>query len=422
MSEGPLPLRVGLDARLDPGVAGGVQQFLTGLAAGLASLDRTTERYCFLLRPGARPDWLLPSLAPSDVTIESSGGSAAGDGSALRRALGRAIAGVQPLLSRFVPVPWVPYSDGAIERAGVDVMHLALQGGFRTRLPTIYQPFDLQHLHHPEFFPWRERRSREVLYRGLCAEARVVTVMTRWVKHDLEDRYGLRPDKVRVVNVAPIVDHYPAPSPDDLAAMTRMLDLPAAFAFYPAQTWPHKNHLSLLEALALLRDRSGLRVPLICTGSRNDFFSVLERRMETLRISDQVRFLGYVPNEHIRCLYEHARMLVFPSRFEGGGMPVLEAFSLGLPVASSKATCLADIVDDAGLTFDPDDVEAMAAAIERLWSDDALRRDLACRGRQRVAGLTWPSTAASYRALYRLVGERSLSAEDRSLLDTDPRF
>jgi glycosyltransferase involved in cell wall biosynthesis len=122
----------------------------------------------------------------------------------------------------------------------------------------------------------------------------------------------------------------------------------------------------------------------------------------------------------LRGLYELATALVFPSRFEGWGLPVCEAFSAGLPVASSSSTGLPDLVGDAGLIFDPDSTDQIADAVQRLWTDERLRRDLAERGRKRSELFSWDRTARMFRAHYRRIGGQSLAEEDRILLAASP--
>src|SRR5262249_24210696 len=155
----------------------------------------------------------------------------------------------------------------------------------------------------------------------------------------------------------------------DLADARDRLSLPSEFLLYPAQTWPHKNHERLFEALALIRDRDGVRVAIVCPGRQNEGFPAAWKRAEDLEAADQVLFPGFVTPVELRSLYRLALGLVFPSRFEGWGMPVSEALSAGLPVASSTATGLGDVVGDAGLLFDPDDPEAIANAVRRVWMD-----------------------------------------------------
>jgi glycosyltransferase involved in cell wall biosynthesis len=112
--------------------------------------------------------------------------------------------------------------------------------------------------------------------------------------------------------------------------------------------------------------------------------------------------------------------LVFPSLFEGWGLPVCEAFDAGLPVASSTATGLPDVVGDAGLMFDPEDTQGIAAGVLRLWQDGGLRASLRERGRERAALFSFDRTARLFRAHYRRIGQRPLSEEDRILLAAPP--
>ena len=138
------------------------------------------------------------------------------------------------------------------------------------------------------------------------------------------------------------------------------------------------------------------------------------------RIESLTRFPGFVTPLELRGLYELATGLVFPSRFEGWGLPICEAFDAGLPVASSTATGLPDVVGDAGLTFDPDDTQAMARQVLRLWQDSALRASLRERGKERAELFSFDRTARLFRAHYRRIGQRSLSEEDRILLAAPP--
>ena len=131
-------------------------------------------------------------------------------------------------------------------------------------------------------------------------------------------------------------------------------------------------------------------------------------------------FPGFVSPKELRGLYELATALVFPSRFEGWGLPVCEAFSAGLPVASSAATGLPDLVGDAGLLFDPESTEQVADAVQRIWIDEELRRDLAARGKERSELFSWERTARLFRAHYRRIGGRSFADEDRILLAAPP--
>jgi len=414
------PLRVCLDARLAEGVAGGIQQFVMGLASGLSRLRDGDEEYLFLSHPEGR-GWLTPHLSGPCRALDVATGPASPSASA--RWLGAGMSWVKERLvetplGRVVPVR-IPSSDGTAERSGADLVHLTLQAGFRTPLPTIYQPYDLQHVHLPQFFtPW-VRRWRDETYARLAAEASSVVVMSSWVRDDVVRHLHLAPEKVRVIPWGPITQEYPEPSAEELARTRQQLRIPETFALYPAQTFPHKNHLALLEAVDLAR-RRGVSIHVVCSGKQTEHYPAIARRLAALGLGGQVSFVGYVSPVELQCLYRLARFLVFPSLFEGGGMPVFEAFSARTPVACSNVTGVPQQAGNAALLFDLRDRSAIADAMIRLWNDEALRAELVRRGEERVSRFTWDRTARTYRALYRLTAGRLLTAEDRALLEAPP--
>jgi glycosyltransferase involved in cell wall biosynthesis len=406
------PLRVCIDARLRGGRFGGVEQVLIGIAAGLSKLEDGEEEFLFLINRGEE-DWLRPHVSGPCRLLPTRRGRL----QRRARAISRGLAERAPRIgTRFA----VRSSDGTVERAAVDLVHFPIQDAFVTDVPSIYQPHDLLHVHHPEFFSAWEWERRERIYRTHCERAQMVLAMTSWGKRDLIAHYGLPDEKVRVVPWGSVLWEYPRPSPADLKRLRDTLSLPDRFLLYPAQTWPHKNHETLLEALAVIRQREGLAVPVVCPGKRNRHFERIEPRMRELGLAETTLFPGFVTPRELRGLYELATALVFPSRFEGWGLPVCEAFSARLPVASSSATSLPDLVGDAGLLFDPDDPEEIAQSVLRLWRDPTLRRMLVERGRARDEQFSFDHTARLLRAHYRRIGGRKLSEEDRILLARPP--
>jgi glycosyltransferase involved in cell wall biosynthesis len=406
------PLRVCIDARLGEGQFGGVEQVVIGLAGALSRLDDGDEEYLFLAHPGD-DDWLRPYLGGPCRLLHSRRGHLDRRSRAIARAL---LERVPRVGTRFAVRP----SDGTAERAGAEVIHFPIQTAFTTEIPSIYQPHDLQHLHLPELFSGWERSRREAIYRTHSERARLVVAMTSWGRRDFIETYGLPPDKVTVVPGGSVLREYPAPTEPDLERLRSRLSLPESFLLYPAQTWPHKNHERLLWALARIRDERGITIPLVCPGRQTRHFSRIHALTSGLGLAQTTSFPGFVSSLELRGLYELGTALVFPSRFEGWGLPICEAFDAGLPVASSTATGLPDVVGDAGILFDPDDVAQMAGQLHRLWTDADLRADLRARGRQRSELFSFDRTARLFRAHYRRVGRRSLTEEDRILLGSPP--
>ena len=407
--------RVAIDARLGGGLSGGVEQIVIGLATALARLENDGGEYLFVVHPDQQ-DWIRPYLGGPCRTLPSRMEYPGQPGliREARRALRRRI----PSASRYRRE--IVSSDGTIERAGAEVVHFPFQEAFLTELPSIYQPHDLQHLHLPELFSRYERERREVVYRTHCDRAALVVAMTSWGRDDLIRQYALPEEKVQVVHGGSVLPSYPAPTGQDLDELRARLALPDSFLLYPAQTWPHKNHLLLLDAIALLRDRDGAEISLVCPGRQTELFPRIAERARELRLDALVSFPGFVSPLELRGLYELGTGLVFPSRFEGWGLPVCEAFSAGLPVASSSATGLPEVVGDAGLLFDPADPTAIADCVLALWTDSGLRSRLAERGRERAALFSFDHMAAVFRAHYRRLAGRKLPEEDRILLAAPP--
>lgn len=413
-------LRVGVDARLASGTPGGVEQAIIGLASGLSKLTDGDEEYLFLTNAGA-DEWIHPYVQGPCRILQVPPLPKPRWKQSLK-----SVPAIRGIWHRLSPLAGrrtvrVPASDGTVERAGVEVMHFPKQDGFLTDVPSIYHPWDLQHLHFPQFFSPRARLAREITYRTLCEQARMVSVASTWGKRDLIHHYGLSDEKVQVVPMASVLGFYPTPEADELSATRRKFSLPEEFVYYPAQTWAHKNHLGLLEALAFLRDRYQLKVPLVSSGRCNDFFPSIMKRVRKLGLTDQVRFLGFVSPLEVQCLYALCRGMVFPSKFEGWGLPVTEAFVAGVPVACSSVTSLPEQVGDAALTFDPERTGEIADSIRRLWTDEDLRETLVERGEKNVSRFTWERTARMFRAHYRRIAERSLTEEDYTLL-MEPAF
>ena len=399
---------------------GGVVSATTGLIRSLGMLDGPEEYVIIGLRQDL--DRLRPYLGPNQRIVC--------DPLALPPGTGVVLGRLRSVTSRLRRRPvrtvkeaakhQVPVSNGFYERLGCDVIHFPTNQGFVvSKLPTIYNPHDLQHVHLPDFFTPQTLMWRAAYYPTACRLAHAVVVESRWVKDDIVKHFGLDPAKIQVIPLAPPTQIYPEPSGDAAIRVLRAYGLEQPFALYPAVTWPHKNHLRLLEAIALLRDRHQIRVRLVCTGYQNSFWPQVERRLRELGLQDQVRFLGMIPAEHLRALYRLTQFVVIPTLFEAASEPVYEAWHDGAPVACSNVTSLPAQAGDAALIFDPLSVESIAAAVGEMVTNAQLREALTQRGAARLRNFSWERTAKAYRAVYRRAAGRALTEEDRWLLTWD---
>jgi glycosyltransferase involved in cell wall biosynthesis len=257
-----------------------------------------------------------------------------------------------------------------------DVVHYP----FTIRVPSVEAPavvtlHDLQHLDLPDLFSRAERAFRSFYYHRSARAAARVVVPSTFVRIGAVGKLGLDPARVRVIPHG--IDHSRF-SPSD--------DEREPFLLYPARAWPHKNHACLYEAFALLRrDRPELR--LVLTGGGHSGAA-----------PDGVEVRGHVSLDELVSLYRRAGALVFPSRYEGFGQPVLEAMACGCPVACSDIPALAEVAGGAARTFSPDDAEAIAAAVRDVLDDPAGYRE---RGLERASSFTWERAAAEYEDVYR---------------------
>lgn len=415
------PLRICLDARLVSSTSGGIEQVVIGLASGLSNLSDGDEEYLFLVYQDA-DDWIRPFVNGPCRLLQ---GLPVPREARFKQLLKSTIPFTRGLWHKFSPLIRsstinAPESDGIIESACIDIMHFTSQRAFITSVPNIYHPHDLQHLHLPQFFTQHQRLVRESLYRTFCEQASMVAMASSWGKRDIIQHYKLPGDKVHVVPLAPVNTYYPVPSEDDLAFARQKFSLPEAFIFYPAQTWAHKNHFALLEALAILRDHHGLIVPFVSSGHLNEFYSEICKRAFKLQLVEQIRFLGFVSPLELQCLYKMCRFVVIPTKFEAASFPLWEAFLAGAPAACSNVTSLPEQAGDAALIFDPYNPGEIADTVRRLWTDETLRKTLITRGKRNVERFTWKRTVRTFRAHYRRLGNRPLTEEDRDLIETPP--
>ena len=430
----PPILKVAIEAHPSPGGISGIARFVASLIHALGKLEEGAERYLIVVRSEESHAWVKSLLGPNQEIVfepqsvreverlkrKRGGMSLIGLAKTALGPLLPAARGVKQFINLQRNWPEVPLSDGFYESLGCDVLHIPNQPFFLCSIPTVYNPHDLQHLHYPQFWAPEVIAWRETIFPAGCHFAHTVVVGSQWVKADVIRRYRTDPDKIQVIFEAPTTESQPAPSEDALSTVRHKYQIDQPFALYPAATWQHKNHIRLLEALALLRDTKGLIVPLICTGKqRKDFWPRIEACLQELKLSPQVRFLDHVSDGDLRGLYGLSQFLVLPTLLEAISLPIFEAWQAGLPVACSNATALPEQVRDAALMFDPTSSESIAHAVGRMATESELRRDLRRRGNRRIKDFTWERTAKAYRAVYRRAAGFPLSEEDRWLLSWD---
>jgi glycosyltransferase involved in cell wall biosynthesis len=254
--------------------------------------------------------------------------------------------------------------------------------------PYIVSIHDFQHEYFPEFFTLKERIGRKINYKT-GQKANMVICESNYVKQDIMKFLNVPEEKIKVLP-SPPPNYIQKTRIDEniLKEVKEKYKLPDNFLFYPANFWYHKNHLNLIRALKFIKNRYGIEIPLVLIGSKKNNFENVMKEIQNLELSQQVKYLGYVPNKDVPYLYKLATALVVPSLFESVSIPIWEAFYLGCPVISSSVCALPEQVGNAGLLFDPHNIEDMAEKIYIVWTDAKMRENLVQKGAERVKDLT----------------------------------
>jgi alpha-1,3-rhamnosyl/mannosyltransferase len=209
-------------------------------------------------------------------------------------------------------------------------------------------------------------------------------------RDDIAKHFSIRSERISVVPLAADESFKPLPSAEVQRVLADWGLVPDGYLLFMGTIEPRKNLLRLLQAAELAGNRAG---PLVLAGADGWGSDEVARRIQSLRRAGRLTYLGYVPDEARPALINGARGFVYPSLYEGFGLPVLEAMACGVPVLASNVSSLPEVVGSAGLMVDPADVDAIAQGMVRLWEDEALRRELSTRGLQQAAGFSWETTA-----------------------------
>lgn len=371
-----------------PGVVGGTETYAAGLMHGLSRIE-TSERFVvFVNRESA--DWPLPE----DVRFR------------------RVVCPVDAV-SRLARYRYEQlHLPARVLAEGVHLLHsLGYVAPLRLRCPSVVTVHDVHHLAHGRLRQWPRRVILGQMVRGSVRRAAAVIADSRYSRDEVARAYDLPASAIDVVWLAPNprlrgAAEWPA------VRAGKSADRGAYLLAFGGIT-PNKNLARLLQAYAVARQRHGLSQRLVLVG----------RLPPSIRPEDTagVEATGYLDEAALAGVLRGADTLIFPSLYEGFGLPVLEAMAAGVPVICSKVTAMPEVAGDAAVYFDPRDVEDMASRIAEVARDAGLRERLAGRGRARAAEFTWERAARETLAIYRrILGPAMPAARNASSCPTLP--
>ena len=280
------------------------------------------------------------------------------------------------------------------------VHHLGGRRPVATARPAVVTVHDLQPLDHPDWFSPAKRAFLGWSLPRTLRSADVVVVLSEMVSRQVVDRFGVDPDRVVVV---PCGTDHRADSPAEPSR--------APVILYPAVTHPHKNHSTLIEAFARVAGRHP-DASLVFTGAPGSADAEARAAAEASGIGHRITFTGRIPAADLATLLASATVMAYPSRYEGFGIPVLEAMAAGVPTVVAAGTAAADLATSAGVVLEPDDVAGWAEEIDLLIADTGYRSQVARSGLVRASNYTWEASARQLERAWRIALEVPATGPD----------
>lgn len=379
-------MKIAIDAHAVGQRMGGNEAYVKNLLAHLAALNPQAELLAYVCSPGAR-HWLPPSLR----------------------------------LSRVSPNPWVRLGHDLHRRLKQDLpdlIHVQYTAPVRCPVPIVVSVHDVSFLDHPEFFPvWRRRQLHFTVKRTIQRAARIITG-SRFSQVAIARAYGLPARAIDVVPNAAAPIFRPIGREAARARVRQRFGISAPFLLTVGEIQPRKNYDGLIRAFdGLVRGLPEFPHHLLIAGKTGWRGRRIQNSARRFAASSRIHFLGHVAEDVLLDLYNACDIFVFPSFYEGFGIPVLEAMACGRAVACSSTAALPEVAGSAALLFEPYSESRIASAIRDLLFYPELRRRMEKLGRRRAAQYDWKQTASKTMEIYRQVAAAPMDrAASRALL------
>lgn len=288
---------------------------------------------------------------------------------------------------------WMPKE---LKKNPVDLFHGSAALPFFSTGRMAITMWEFSPLIFPEYFTFYIRQTRNIMYRKSVAKASRIITGTRFMQGEIADYFNIPAERISVIPIG-IEDRFmKKASPEQVQKVKDKHGISSNYLLSVGDIYPKKNILRLIQAVNLLKKENRLEEQLVVVGS--NLWKSSEVSGTRL---DHVTFTGFVPDEDIPVLYQGASAFIFPSLYEGFGIPVLEAMASGVPMALSNNTAFPEIAEDTAVYFDPFQVESMAEAIGNLMKDSDLKEKLVNRGKKRITQFSWDRIVSQYCELYK---------------------
>ncbi|NQV18407.1 MAG: glycosyltransferase family 4 protein [Armatimonadetes bacterium] len=386
-------MRIGINCiKINPEYSGGINTYTFGLLGGFIKIDKDNDYYIFVSDKNIHLFDKYKCFHNVNIILAETNDI----GTLLKKIIRRVVLFLgMPNLYRFVN-DLLFKSTARIVEENSDIIYIptTVLDYFSYSKTVIISMHDIQYVHYPEFFTKQALLYHETVY-GLSAKyTPFIQASSQFIKDDLLNHFGyLKEEQVKVifegVNINDFRNH------NDILNILNKYSIPEKFLFYPAQLWKHKNHITVLRALNIMK-KGGLDVPLVLTGARysasNDIFGYIKEN----KLSS-VFYLGKVPFEDFVALYQQAKFLITAVLYESSSLPILEAAASGTPIIASKTPPNIEISNILRLNlFEPLDEKELADLIAKLWNDEDIVSKQIHHNNEHIQYYTWENAAERY--------------------------
>jgi len=365
-------MRIGIDARPIQGKFTGDATYWRGLIEGFSHIDTDDEIILYL-------DAGLPIPAIPQAKYFQA----------------------KPLRS----MSWRTWSVFAFPRAlkkdGIDIAHVQYSIPLYAPCPVVTSVHDISFKRHPEFFRLKDRLILDAGFKRASKRAAKILALSEYTKKEMLDLYDIRPEKIAVVY--PGVDEQFKPMDRDIcrATIADKYGVSSPFILTLGVIQPRKNLPRLLEGFAKLKEADKSAPDLVIVGKYGWKETNLLERIAELKLSEHVILTGYAPQEDLPVFYNAADVFIYPSVYEGFGLPPLEAMACGTPVITGNQTSLPEVIGEAGIMVGPYDPAAFTKALVNVLSNETLRAEMSSKGLKQASKFTWDKTATQVLEIYR---------------------
>jgi len=313
-----------------------------------------------------------------------------------------------PLLRIPFTIPWHTRLEG------LDLFHAQFIVPPFLKCRTVASIFDIAYEHVPQFFDAAQRTWLKALVPWSARRADHIITLSEHSKKDIVRAYGIAEEKITVTHLGAGADFHPRDKEKAKERLAQQYGIHGDFILYLGRLQARKNLTRLVEAYALVR-KAGLRQTLVIAGKQDSLFEPVRSRIKELKLEEDVLLPGYVNAEDVPVFYSAAEVFVYPSLYEGFGLPVIEAMSCGVPVITSRGSSLEEVAGNAALLIDPLDEVSIASALKQVLGDSELRNHLSKAGLSRSKQFDFKEAARQTVAVYERVTGAEIGGSARQL-------